>query len=442
MIIFGVLAFVGLAACGSHAPLHGPDGGRDAGSAGQTGRTDAKPPADAAPLTDAPVTEAPALTDAAPLTDATLNPATLPDGRCIQGAYARDGACMCQVSTPAPCGERCANLELEDGNCGACGHACGLTSTCNQGVCTPAPVEILAAQPGCMSLDLASSAGALVWADAGHGTITRLGPGEAAPTVMASGETGAAMIAARGDAVFWVAGDKKLLRMGRPGAAPVTVTASATEIHGLTVSEDAAAVYFSTENRVMRVSAAGGAPVEVARDENNGRPVALALDGDRLAYPTDLTGHIDVITLVEGQVASCSKIEGDQIVNFNCVNVSRGGPPKLLERIVLLPGRVLWASDDSVYAGATTGDPRTVHPVAGTEGNVLGLAATADFVYLSGTTGVGLDPSSEIYKAAITATAQGTLRLARNQNRARALVVDDARVTWSTGDCRIMATGL
>jgi hypothetical protein len=60
------------------------------------------------------------------------------DGRCeAAGAYPSEPGrvCVCPPRAPSDCGSVCADLQTDDANCGACGHACGPTATCRAGTC-------------------------------------------------------------------------------------------------------------------------------------------------------------------------------------------------------------------------------------------------------------------------------------------------------------------
>ena len=80
---------------------------------------------------------------------------TLPSGLCVPGAYKRGGgACQCQDGLPCVCpGVGCVDPMLDPANCGACGMACGATSTCNAGACGAAPTMVSPAIAGCTATD-------------------------------------------------------------------------------------------------------------------------------------------------------------------------------------------------------------------------------------------------------------------------------------------------
>jgi hypothetical protein len=364
------------------------------------------------------------------------NPAALADGRCVSGAFKRDGACGCQASLPDVCDDACTNLSNDDANCGACGHACGPTSPCVAGVCSPAPKTVVTAPAGCGKLDLAATADLLYWADAGHGTITMLGGGLETPAVIATGEDAPRSIVARGAVAAWVGGAGKQLRRGGPALLPMTLATSDTDIRGAALSGDGLTVYYSSGTDVLRVSVNGGTSTVVARDTHDGHPAALALDEVRLAFVSDLTHVVYVATLVEGQLATCGQFEKD----VSCSMLARGAP-KYLEQIAAMPGQVVWGLETNLVIGTSNPVPNPPDnmSIGAPNGTLTGLAVTATSGYFSDS-GYEAGTGSVYRTAFVSGGAQ--VPLARNQNAPRAVTVGATRVFWSTGDCTIEATNL
>jgi hypothetical protein len=366
---------------------------------------------------------------------------TRPSGSCVTGAFKRNGVCTCQAATPNVCGDQCVDVQTDDANCGCCGNACGPTSTCNQGKCGPAAIEIVPASPGCESIDLAVEAGTLYWTDKGHGRVSSMPTTGGVVTTIAAFNLGApSQIAVRDKSVYWAA--PGAIMHATPTIQPHTITMITP--NGFAVSADGAYVYYSTGTSVVRVLATTGAsPVVVAREEHGGIPTALALDGSVLAYPTDLNGDVDVATLNEGKVASCGK-EGPngELLNVDCLRVARSQGSLLREKIVAQQGRVLWADGSTLkMSGTTPGSPPANDFVAGTNADFISSFATlGNMIYFSDHAAADT-ASGVIYKAAF-ARDQTAIRLARGQREPRSVVVDDKRVYWSTSDCRIMSTGL
>lgn len=363
------------------------------------------------------------------------NAAALVDGRCVSGAFKRDGVCRCQAFASEICGDFCTDLSNDDANCGACGHACGPTSPCVAGVCRPAPETIVAAAPGCVALDLDARGDVLHWSDAGHGTIMRLSPG-GPPTIVALGEKAPRMITARGITSFWIGGDGQQIRRVVLGQGPTTVATSTNAIHGLVVSDDASTVYYSTGTDIMRVAADGGSSTVVVRDPR-AQTGALALDGDRLGFLEAESDYVWVAKLLEGHIAICGEVVNDQIVNVSCNNVARGAP-KFKEQIAMPPGQVVWAFFESAMSGPSyPAELPDFQRIGGVLSAITGLAATPTSAYFSEG---GFAPGEGIVYAAPLARDSDQVRLARAQNAPRAITVGTDRVYWSTGDCTIMGT--
>jgi hypothetical protein len=99
--------------------------------------------------------------------------ATLPDGGCAVGAYARNGVCSCQTDMPTVCAGTCTNIMTDESNCGACGTVCKATATCTAGHCGPEAKTIVPANAtGCQGLHIAVSGGTIYYTDMGAGKVS------------------------------------------------------------------------------------------------------------------------------------------------------------------------------------------------------------------------------------------------------------------------------
>ena len=166
----------------------------------------------------------------------------------------------------------CVDKKLDPANCGACAMACGATATCNAGACGPAPTVILPAIAGCTAMTIAvDPAAAVYYADGTHGTINKVGA--AAP--IATGETGATLLALNGTNLFWyAAGTKKIRMVAAAGGTPVDVYTDgdgrrwrrgSRREGDFLVTADGASIYVSLGNSVPQGSVAGGAAVAVCQ---------------------------------------------------------------------------------------------------------------------------------------------------------------------------------
>jgi hypothetical protein len=363
---------------------------------------------------------------------------TTASGACAQGAYPRAGVCACQDGEPCVCNGACTDPLTDDDNCGACGHQCGPTSTCNAGVCGPPVVNVIPSWPGCKSIDITVSDGNLIWSDEGHGLVQSMPIGGTAISTIATAEAGPTRVTAVGGAVFWIDRATRTIRRGGGGAVPATIVTSPVDINGLVVSPNAALVYFSSGTNVSQVSAAGYPPVVVAREERGGIPHALALSGNLIAFPTELNGDVDVATIVDGQVASCGGEDANgNVAQVNCPRLARSQGELLLDAIFTTSGQVVWADGSNVKTEAPTSTIMTFESLAQTTSSnaITGLATSATAVYFA-----DADPSvptGVVSRALLTSTDGLGARLARGQNAPRALAVGPTKIYWSTGDCSI-----
>jgi hypothetical protein len=371
---------------------------------------------------------------------------TASNGQCAAGAFKRNGVCQCQDTVPCVCNGACTDPLTDDDNCGACGHHCGPTSTCNAGVCGPPVVNVIPPRPGCKSIDLTVSEGSLIWSDEGHGLVQSMPLGGTAITTIATAESGPTRVTAVGGGVFWIDRATRTIRRGGAGAVPATIVTSPVDINGLVVAPNAATVYFSSGTNVSQVSAAGYPPVVVAREEKAGIPHALALSGTSIAFPTELNGDVDVATIVNAQVASCGGADANgNLVEVNCPRFARSQGELFLDAIFAPANRVIWADGSVVKSEPLASTIMTFDSLAQTaSGNTItGLATSPTAAYFADG-----DPSSSgsgvISRTPLASTDQGGVgaRLARGQNGPRALAVGPTKIYWSTADCSIESQGL
>jgi hypothetical protein len=362
---------------------------------------------------------------------------TLSSGMCVAGAYKRNGAgCQCQDALPCVCGQGCVQPLTDDDNCGACGVHCGPTSTCNAGVCGPPVVNVVPTAPGCGALDLTIVGDVLFWADAGHGTVNRLSLLDGGTTIISSSEQAPAKITVGGSSVFWISAGKTI-RRSDAGGPPVDVVSIGDPIGGLLASADS--VYFSSGMVVQRVPWTGGTPLVVAQ-ELLGMPRAIAFWGNGIVYPNDVTGDVDLVTLVDGKIASCSTnpMTGD-FVGVGCTRLARSQGELYTDAIISVPGLVVWGDGMNVKLEPLPG-MGTFSLVAMTNSNpVSGLAATAKTAYFAEDSSAPAARDGGIFKSALL-PEQLAARIARGQNGPRSLALGPTMVYWSTADCTIEST--
>jgi len=458
-----------LLACGRSAPLT-PDGaagaasgdagtaGGDAGAAGSSGGS--------------------ALADASPddpaATNVRLDGATLPDGNCVENAFKHaDGVCACQPDVPTVCGSSCTDVTSDDDNCGACGHVCAPTSACNGGVCGPSVVNVVPAAPGCLEIDLAVSASTLYWTDRAHGTVmSQPFTTRNTPSLIATNETSPSLIAVGADDVFWVDVVSQTPAAADAGDLRPTTTATirarkiaggmardlSTEtdltggVRGLVASEDGQTLYYSAGTAIRAVPVAGGSAFDVGHEDEGDSPTALALQANLIAFTVDLTGILDVITVVPGAVAVCAAPDpastpaAPTMIDTNCTRAVRGGPELLQNGIVLRSDGVYWAQTNEVEVHQPSGGgtlaangTSTDSVFTGSANQVAWTASEDDVAVLAGgPDALYFGSDDTIEKAPYAASGTVATIIARGQKMPSSMAVGATAVYWaSPTDCAI-----
>jgi hypothetical protein len=431
------LALSGFAgACGRSHPLGAPknDAGRDA--------TTAPPPAtdggaptttspDDASADDAFTDDADALT--APTADALPEDApVIGQHQCRPGAtYA--GVCTCRPETPTLCPVSCNNLQTDSDNCGACGHACPPTSTCNAGVCGEEPVHAFA-YVGTACGELAFADGVLYWAASGGGghvgswDLTNDEPGP-----LNLDEVGPTRILARGHDVFWAAGaDHATIRWSHAGGAPTDAYKDTVNLSGFTVSDAGDRIYFPKGSEVRAVAPGGAVSTVVAKAAGGSEPYALSLIDRRLAWKDDQGGVI-VAIVSPGQIAQCDPALANEPL-VSCLKVADGllGYP-MFQPIVQVADSVLWADWGNVRWAFPDRAGAMVRANVG--GTITALAAAGETIWFAVST---QGPLGVVYRQAHKlGETSPPVAIARGQMTPGSLVVGGGRVFWTTGDCQI-----
>jgi hypothetical protein len=388
--------------------------------------------------------------------------ATRSDGKCIEGAYLRDGRCACQNGLPTACGGTCVDTTSDVNNCGACGRTCGPTSTCVAGTCGPPVTNVVPPAAGCGSLNLATSGGVLYWTDQGHGTIRSQSLASCQATTLVSGELGPTLLTTDGATLVWVTSaptgtdssrgysltttTATLRALSLPNGTPrdlATESNTSGGILGLVLSADGQTVYYSADTRVRAVSVAGGPAFDVGREERGGIPTALARDGNLIAFITAVNGNVDAITLEDGVVASCGGFDanGNDVMK-NCARIHGCNPDAFLGGLVLRGERAYWGDGDiqgGSFAPAPLGGFKDFS-VAGYYPDVVGLTGAPDSFYVASTDPYVYPPSDTdqgtVYRASY-ASDSTAVAIARGQKGPSSLVVAGSTLYWATADCAI-----
>lgn len=384
--------------------------------------------------------------------------ATLADGKCASGAFKRDGVCQCQGSVPNICGDSCTDIKLDNDNCGACGMKCTGSSTCNGGTCGPAATNVLPKVTGCGELSIALSADKIYYADKMHGTISSIAKTGGAATALtgATTEKAPTAIVVSGTNVLWInnvpgAGQMvaSTIRKSAAGAAPVdlvTATANGGGIRGLVVSADGNTVYYSTGVYVKSIPMAGGTSTDVAMEEHEGIPGALAMDGDKIVYPTDLNGDVDVIKVVPGTVAKCGKEDPANPGSYlmvNCVRIARSQGSLKKEVILAFGGWAYWIDGGAIKGGELAPAGTAANDQIGTTmlNPIAGMAvnpAKSNIYFTEYDTNAATGMSGLVQKTG-KAKESAQSAIARNQVAPGSIAVDATKVFWAA-ECEINAT--
>jgi hypothetical protein len=368
--------------------------------------------------------------------------ATLSNGQCATGAYHHNGgACQCTDGAPDVCGGACTNVAVDSDNCGLCGLACGPSATCNEGLCGPAPTDLVpaSANPACGSIDLAVADGTLYWAERATGLVVALDLLRGQRTTLSAGADSPTDVAVAGSNVFWIEGGQTIHGSADNQTSHVVFRAS-QPIGGYVVSPDGATIYFTTGSQISSVSSAGGASVVVARRESGGELRRLALSGAEIAFTEASASGLFLVTLEAGVVASCGGFDATtgKSTAVNCSLVARDYNSDYL--VLFAGGMIVWGEGTGLHVSSgIPGAPMDL--IASGGAPIVGLAATSDAAYASEFEPPPAGPSDEgLIERAPLAPDQTFVVLARAQRNPRSLAVDATRVYWSTDDCAIRAT--
>ncbi|HTA20636.1 MAG TPA: hypothetical protein VK989_15190 [Polyangia bacterium] len=372
---------------------------------------------------------------------------TMSNGSCVPGAFKHNGICACQIDTPTVCEEMCTDVTVDPENCGACGSACAATATCNGGACGPSVTSVVPDAPGCVALHVVTTPGVLYWTDQGHGTVTSLST-SCVQTTIASNEKNPGIVIVAGPYLAWVDSTvtetmttSTIRRVALTGGTPADVVTEVNAtggILGLASNPEGTELFYSAGTKVRGVIVPNGAPFDVAREELGGIPTALAIDGDTIAYLTELNGDLDVVTVVDGTVASCGKHDpndptGEALLMVNCTRAGRSQGAPFFGGLALRNGQVYWSNDGAIITNAATPDAAQANEeiTSFDDGNLLTafIASATDF-YLG---------EDGIVGKAAPAAGSTAIKLARAQAAPSSMALDVGRLYWTTG-CAINGT--
>jgi hypothetical protein len=347
--------------------------------------------------------------------------------------------CRCQPQTLTMCSDGCHDPMKDPDHCGQCEMACGETSACELGACTPPPTEVVAAAAGCGGISLAVAGGTLYWASMMTGTIQSQAAG-GTPTMVATGQMGPKSLQVHGDALFWMnTGTNEVMSVPLTGGTPAAIVTTAmimdttNGLGGYTVSADGLTLYFADGVTIYSMPVAGGAATEVGH-EDSGIPKALAVEGDLIAFPADVNGDVDVMTIVEGTPAVCASDDSTTAVNLNCARIARSQGALNLEAIFLVDGNAYWGNQ-SAFQTSSAAMPTGFNEVVA-NGSPDSSKLTSFTVF--GTTSYFADDEGNVFSAPLMINATPK-KLGRAQMGITSFAADATTVYWANEDCSIQS---
>ena len=169
--------------------------------------------------------------------------------------------------------------------------------------------------------------------------------------------------------------------------------------------------------------------------EDTGIPHALGIEGALLAYPTDVNGDIDIMTLVDGTAAACASADSMSLTNKNCVRVGRSQGRLNFDAVYVIDKIAYWANQASVLSNPADGTG-TNSTIASGDSNATKLPALS----VSNGSAYFADDQGFVFLAPLKASAT-RISVARGQKNVTSIVADASKVYWAA-DCAIMSSPL
>ncbi len=363
------------------------------------------------------------------------------DGHCVPSAvkHAADGLCYCQPSSLTMCTDGCGDFPTDPDHCGNCTTKCEAAQACTAGKCTASPKLLAPVAAGCGSMVLTVAAGTVYWTDKMHGTVNSVAAAGGTPKAIVTAQMAPTQIAvnAAGTALYWIASGTKQI-MTSPiagGTATAVIPAQAGDVNGFTL--DGTSLYFSTGKTINKTPAAGGGAITEVGHEEKGIPHALAVAGDLIVYPAEVTGDIDVMKMVDGTPASCASPDS-AVPNTNCDRLAKSQGNLFDNAIYVIEGNAYWLNGNQV-TGNPVVNPTGVNDIIAQLTSANGMNGTA--LTILNKVAYFTDDAGYVYKAPLMKNAPVTT-LARAQMKPTSIAADDANLYWTNGDCSIVALPL
>jgi len=268
-------------------------------------------------------------------------------------------------------------------------------------------------------------------------SVSTVEPG-AAPVSLAANQKSPRALLAAGGALYWInGGDNTVMRASLADAAsPTPVVSVATDagedaVGAIAVS--GATLYYAVVDRIYRTLTTGGASTLVGTAQQSGVVSALAFDTVNLYYPTKIHNDVEIMALTP------SADGGSQTSR---IAESQGG--LYFDTIVVIGSQAYWANNEALRRGSTDhGLNTTTVTSTANFSTVTGFAIGSTHAYL----GEGGDGGQLgfVEKAPLdtdAAAPDGAAKIiARDQKAPNSLVLDAAKVYWSTRDVGADASG-
>ena len=372
------------------------------------------------------------------------------NGMCVASSTKHtDGLCYCQPASLTYCADACADLATDADHCGDCATKCEETQGCGASKCGATPATLVPAAAGCGTIRLALSGANLYWTEELSNKVKWMAvAGAGTPTEITNPGMTPGLIQSNGTTAFWVAkGDKSIRKSVAGAAATIVVPGGAGEIDGLALSADGKTVFYTYTVRdagrkvigsptIFKVADDGTNKLEVGH-EDSGVPHALAVEGALIAFPTELNGDVDVMTIGETP-AVCASMDSTTAVNKNCTRISQSQAPNY-EGMYVISGKAYWSNMSAVNAkSATDASANAVIVGSADQANkITAFAISNDTLFFAGD-----EPSGNVYRTPLSGTGTAATAIARKQVGVSSLVANATTAYWATAACAIVSVSL
>ncbi len=215
--------------------------------------------------------------------------------KCPGNQLMQSGACACPgyAATWCEAMTKCVSEKKDPDNCGACGMACGATSACAAGVCTP-ELATLGELAGCGTLLLVNAPGKLYALSTMSGELNAFTlPAGGAPTKLGTVAGGTAFAVDAMNA--YVASGMSIQRLPLAGGNPSPVVTEGAAIHDVAVV--GSTLYYATGTGVKSIATTANngtpAPVLVALAASEGEPHGITASGSVVLYGSTIAQNVE-----------------------------------------------------------------------------------------------------------------------------------------------------